>query len=195
MSLRLLRLALPAVLCAGLTALVGLNSAGAREEKAVKIEEGKPAPMIELEATQIGKLLPDKKDAKTLNLSDFKGKKNVVLYFYPKAMTGGCTKESCGFRDRTEDLAKYDTVVIGISTDKVAAQQEFTDKEKLNFPLFADPEKKATKAFGVLGKNGFAMRWTFIIDKEGVVRKVYDAVDPGKHPAEVAEFVKKTFGK
>src|SRR3954463_5749382 len=82
-----------------------------------KVEVGKPAPNVELEATQIEKVLPDKKDAKTLKIKDFKGKKNVVLFFYPKAMTRGCTVESCGFRDRIKKFDDLDTVVIGISTD------------------------------------------------------------------------------
>ncbi len=171
-------------------ALVGMAlAAEEKKEEATKVEVGKPAPSVELEATQIDKVLPDKKDAKTLSLKDLKGK-NVVLFFYPKALTKGCTIESCGFRDKAEELAKLNTVIIGISTDKVEEQQKFTDKEKLNFPLFADPEKKVTKAFGVLNTNGNAKRWTFIIDKEGVVRKIYTEVAPAKHPEEVVEFIK-----
>lgn len=172
-------------------ALTLFASGPALAEKAdAKPEVGKPAPNVTLEATQIGKVLPDKKDAKMLSLKDLKGK-NVVLYFYPKAMTRGCTIESCGFRDKAAELAKLNTVVIGISTDNLEDQMKFTEKEKLNFPLFADPEKKAAKTFGVLNaKNGLAMRWTFIIDKEGVVRKIYNEVTPLKHPEEVVEFIK-----
>jgi thioredoxin-dependent peroxiredoxin len=198
MSLYLLRLILLAGLVTWLALLVGVNPAQGRDEKKLapgKVEEGKPAPHVDLQATQIDKVLPDKKDAGSLDLNAFKGKKNVVLFFYPKAMTSGCTKESCGFRDRMEDLSKYDTVVIGISTDKLDAQKKFTDKESLNFPLFADPDKKVTKAFGVLNANGMAMRWTFIIDKDGVVRKIYSKVNPATHPDEVLEYVKKNFGK
>ncbi len=176
----------------GLT-LTALALASA-EEKNAPVEEGKPAPNISLEATQVGKVLPDKQNAKMLSLKDLKGK-NVVLYFYPKAMTPGCTKESCGFRDRSADLTKLDTVVIGISTDKLADQQKFTEKESLNFPLFADPEKKAAKAFGVLNDRGVANRWTFIIDKNGVVRKIYSKVNPATHPDEVVEYVKKNLAK
>lgn len=194
MMVRSLRLLL-AGLCFGV-ALAGMTLAVAEEKKdeTPKIQEGKPAPAVELEATQISKILPDKKDAKTLSLKDLKGK-NVVLFFYPKAMTKGCTIESCGFRDKTADLAKLDTVVIGISTDKVEDQLKFTEKESLNFPLFADPEKKVTKAFGVLNKNGNAMRWTFIIDKEGVVRKIFEKVTPAEHPQEVIDYIKKNLSK
>lgn len=80
---------------------------------------------------------------------------------------------------------------MGISTDTLALQQKFTDKEKLNFSLIADADKKASKAFGVLRASGTANRVTFVIDKKGVVRKIYAKVNPGNHPAEVLEYVKK----
>lgn len=154
-------------------------------------EVGKPAPAISLEATQIDKALPDKKDAKTLSLADLKGKKNVVLFFYPKAMTKGCTVESCGFTKIEKELAAVDAVAIGISTDKVEDQQKFTEKEKLTTPLFADPEKKVTQAYGALNpKNGLAFRYTFVIDKKGVVRQIYTKVIPANHPEEVLTYIK-----
>ena len=154
-------------------------------------QEGKPAPDIKLPATQIQKVLPDAKpDTRELSLKDLKGK-NVVLFFFPKAMTPGCTIESCGFRDKIEDLAKLDTVVIGISVDTLEDQQKFTDKEKLNFPLFADSTKEITKTYGVLRPDaGVANRVTFIIDKDGVIRKIYTKVTPMDHPAEVVQFIK-----
>src|SRR5438034_299937 len=116
---------LQALVCAGLFVLCGAAIAADKKE----LKEGDPAPAVNLQATQIEKVLPDKKDAKTLNLKDFEGKKNVVLFFYPKAMTKGCTIESCGFRDKVEEFAKLDTVVIGISTDTLADQVKFTEKE------------------------------------------------------------------
>jgi peroxiredoxin Q/BCP len=159
-------------------------------------KEGDKAPDIQLQATQADKALPDAKGGKALKLSDLKGKKNVVLFFFPKAMTRGCTIESCGFRDHTDQLAKLDTVVIGISTDALDAQQQFTDKEKLNFPLYADPEAKATKAYGALRPDRpMAQRYTFVIDKQGVVRKVYTTVNPQNHPEEVLKFVKENLAK
>ncbi|HEY1379319.1 MAG TPA: peroxiredoxin [Gemmataceae bacterium] len=158
-------------------------------------KEGSPAPDIALPATQIEKALPGKKGEKTLKLSDLKGKKNVVLFFYPKAMTKGCTVESCGFRDVADKLADLDTVVIGISVDDLADQQKFTEKEHLNFPLLADPGKEATKAYGALGQRGLANRYTFIIDKHGVIRKVYTKVSPNTHPEEVVNFVKEHLAK
>lgn len=86
-------------------------------------------------------------------------------------------------------FADCDTVIIGMSTDTVADQAKFIDKESLTFPLLADAEKSATKAFGVLGKSGFAGRVTFVIDKKGIIRKVYAKVAPADHPAEVLKFV------
>jgi thioredoxin-dependent peroxiredoxin len=176
------------------TALAGLFGAAAFAADAPP-KEGTPAPDLNLPATQIEKVLPDAKGAKTLKLSDLKGKKNVILFFYPKAMTSGCTVESCGFRDVAERLAGMDTVVIGISTDTLADQQKFTDKEHLNFPLLADPGKEATKAYGALGSRGFANRYTFVIDKEGTIRKVYTVVKPSTHPDEVVKFVKENLSK
>jgi peroxiredoxin Q/BCP len=162
----------------------------AAKDEPQKIQVGKPAPDVELPATSIDKVLPDKKDAKTLSLKDFRGKKNVVLFFYPKAMTRGCTIESCGFRDRIKKFTDLDTVVLGISTDQLADQQKFTEKENLNYPLLADPDKKVTKEFGALSPRGFASRYTFVIDKNGVVRKIYTTVNPANHPKEVEQYIK-----
>jgi peroxiredoxin Q/BCP len=158
--------------------------------------EGEPAPNVELPAAYAGKAGAGKKDGDTLNLSDFKGKKNIVLFFYPKAMTQGCTIESCGFRDVTDKFAKLDTVVIGISTDPVALQKQFIEKERLNFPLLADADKSIAKRFGVLNEQrGFANRMTFVIDKNGNIAKVYEKVAPKGHPEEVLKFVQERLSK
>jgi peroxiredoxin Q/BCP len=160
-----------------------------------KVEEGKPAPAFDLPATQIEKVLPDKKDAKTISLKDFEGKKNVVLFFYPKAMTKGCTIESCGFSKSAADFAKVDTILLGISVDKLDDQMKFTEKETLTIPLLADPEKKITAAYGALGTNGYASRYTYVIDKKGIVRKIYNKVDPEKHPEEVLKYIQENLAK
>jgi peroxiredoxin Q/BCP len=192
----LLRLALAGL--SGLACVLVWNAAGLAvrgEEAGVKVKEGQPAPDVELPATQIASVLPEQKDARVLRLSDFRGKKNVVLYFYPKAMTPGCTKESCAFRDRLEQFAKLDTVVIGISTDNLQDQERFTDKEKLNFPLLADSEGKVAQAFGVL-RGKIAQRATFIIDKEGKIVKIYPQVrNAAEHPEEVLTWVREHLGK
>lgn len=173
-----------------LLALTGLVFA----EDAKLPSVGKKAPAIDLPATSIDTVLPGKKDAKSLSLADLKGK-NVVLFFYPRALTKGCTIESCGFRDKIEQFAKLDTVILGISTDTVELQDKFTQKEKLNFPLFADSDKSVTRAYGALNAKGFANRYTYVIDKQGVLRKVYTKVTPAKHPDEVLQFVKENLAK
>jgi peroxiredoxin Q/BCP len=156
-------------------------------------EVGKPAPAFDLPAANADSV-PSLKGKKEISLKDLKGK-NVVIFFYPKAMTKGCTVESCGFRDRAEKFAALDTVLVGISTDKLDAQEKFVKKEKLTFPLLADPEKTTTKAYGALGTAGYASRYTFVIDKEGNLRKVYTKVGVAKHPDEVLDFVKENLTK
>jgi peroxiredoxin Q/BCP len=170
---------------------IGLFPAAVRGAEEASRLQGKPAPAIDLPATQVEKALPDKKEARTLSLADLKGKKIVVLFFYPKAMTPGCTVESCGFTKIADKLAALDAVAIGISTDTIANQQKFTEKEKLTTPLFADADKKVAQEYGVLDeKRGLARRVTFVIDKDGIVRKVYTKVVPSTHPAEVLEYIK-----
>jgi peroxiredoxin Q/BCP len=189
LTARPLAAALAALAC---VALPALNAPAADE--AGKVEVGKPAPPIDLPAANVGKALPGKADAKTLSLADLKGK-NVVLYFFPKAMTPGCTRQSCGFRDLSKEFAKYDTVVVGISTDKLDAQNQFTEKESLNFPLLADADKKVAREYGVLGDRGFAKRATFVIDKQGIVRKIYPSANADKNPQEVLDYVKNNLEK
>ena len=157
-------------------------------------EVGKPAPAFDLTAANATSVFPDKKGATKLSLADFKGK-NVVLFFFPKAMTKGCTIESCGFRDRVEKFTKLDTVILGISTDQLDAQEKFVKKEMLTFPLLADPEKTTTKEYGSLGKLGYASRHTFVIDKTGTLRKVYTKVGTATHPDEVLDYVKENLTK
>ena len=107
-----------------LLSLAGILGVTVMAIAADKVEEGKPAPLVELSAAS-------KTKGAKVNLADFKGKKNVVLFFYPKAMTGGWTKESCGFSGLAEKFAALDTVVFGISTDTLELQQKFVEKEKL----------------------------------------------------------------
>lgn len=180
------------VLSAAAALSLALSLPALAEDPKPMPKEGAKAPDITLQATQIQKVLPGKA-GDTVSLKDFRGAngKNVVLFFFPRAMTRGCTVESCGFRDVADELAKLDTVVIGISTDPLSKQEEFTKKEGLTFPLFADPEMMAARAYGVLiAERKAAKRVTFVIDKEGTIRKVYTDVKPDKHPQEVVAFVK-----
>ena len=128
-----------------------------------------------------------------LALEDFRGKQNVVLYFYPKADTPGCTKEACAFRDVSGDFAERGVAIIGVSADDVAAQQAFDEKYQLRFPLIADTDHTVLDAYGVWGervrpdgtKTAGVRRWTFLIDKSGTVRKVYQNVSPEEHAGEI----------
>jgi len=117
-------------------------------------------------------------DGSIISLSDFIGKQNVVLYFYPEDMTGGCTKQAQCFRD---DMPKYkaaNTVVLGVSLDDQEKHKQFTEKENLNFPLLVDKDGAICKAYGVPVNENWPARWTFLINKEGRIVKKYEKVDP-----------------
>jgi peroxiredoxin Q/BCP len=125
-------------------------------------------------------------DGKTVNLADFLGKKNVLLYFYPKDFTGGCTKEACGFRDRLGELQKDNVEVIGVSFDSAASHKQFIGKYNLNFPLLADSDGKIADAYGVRmeGKN-MAKRVSFLIGTDGKIIHVTDSGNPDVHFSEM----------
>jgi peroxiredoxin Q/BCP len=119
----------------------------------------------------------------TVSLSDFAGK-TVVLYFYPKDDTPGCTKQACSFRDASADYQGKDIVVLGVSADDEAAHQQFTQKYNLNFPLLADTEKTMIKAYDVDG-GGYAKRVTYVIDGNGKIIQVDSSVNTSTHASDV----------
>jgi peroxiredoxin Q/BCP len=121
-------------------------------------------------------------DGKTVALADLIGKKIVLLYFYPKDFTSGCTKEACGFRDRMGDLQKDNVEVVGVSFDSAKSHQEFAAKYKLNFPLVADPEGKIVGLYGVrMDHMDMAHRVSFLIGLDGKIVHVTDAGNPAVH--------------
>jgi len=145
------------------------------------IQEGSQAPDFELQDDA----------ASPVKLSSLKGK-TVVLFFYPKADTPGCTTEACEFRDTVSDFAKHGAVVIGISPDKPTAQAKFKSKFELSFPLLADTEHQVAEAYGVwqeksmYGKKYMGIaRTTYVIAPDGKVKKVFEKVKPEGHAAEV----------
>lgn len=130
-------------------------------------------------------------EGKDLSLKDFKGK-NVVLYFYPKDDTPGCTAEACSFRDRTSDLTREGIAVLGVSTDSVASHQKFGKKYDLNFPLLSDEMADVAKMYGVWKeKNMYGRRtWgvgrtTFLIGPDGRIKKIYKKIDTANHAADI----------
>ena len=136
-------------------------------------------------------------NGKKVSLKDFKGKKNVVLYFYPKAMTPGCTVQACGLRDSKKDLAKLNSVALGISPDPVARLKKFDDKEDLNFVLLSDEDHAIADKYGVWGLKKFMgrefmgiIRTTFVIDKNGKLAHVMDKVKTRSHHDDVLEILK-----
>ena len=138
--------------------------------------------------------LPDK-DGNNVSLSDFKGKK-VVLYFYPKDSTPGCTKQACGFRDSYEDYKNLGVTIIGISKDSVKSHSNFAEKQNLPFILLSDTELEVIKAYDVwqakknYGKVSMGVvRTTYIIDENGVIEKVYKKVKTAENASEILEYL------
>jgi peroxiredoxin Q/BCP len=154
---------------------------------ATKIVEGRKAPDFTLASG----------DGKEVSLSDFKGK-HVVVYFYPKDDTPGCTKEACGFRDYWKELQKAGVAVLGVSADSPASHTKFATKYKLPFPLLSDPDRKLMTAWGAYGdkmmygkKTKGVIRSTVWIGPDGNVRKHWARVaDAAKHPAQVLEQIR-----
>jgi peroxiredoxin Q/BCP len=147
---------------------------------------GQPAPTFTLPAT----------GGETIALQDFRGKHAVVLYFYPKDDTPGCTKEACAFRDLSSDFAKAGAVILGVSADPVDSHEAFAAKFSLGFPLLADTSNDVARAYGAYGKKVYSgkefegvLRTTFIIDREGVIRQIYPEVKVEQHAEEVLGFL------
>jgi peroxiredoxin Q/BCP len=148
---------------------------------------GKAAPAFKLKSST----------GKEISLSEFKGKKIVVLYFYPRADTPGCTKEACGFRDALADYDKANVAVLGISPDPVEDVTTFGNKFHLNFPLLADADHAVTEQYGVWQEKSMygkkymgAARTTFVIGKDGKILHIFEKVKPEGHDQEVLTWLK-----
>jgi len=130
-------------------------------------------------------------DGSRLGLKDFVGKKSVVLYFYPKDDTSGCTKEACSFRDNLQPIRNMGAEIVGVSLDSIQSHSKFAAKYSLPFPLISDKDKRVANAYGVLKDTGTsASRVTFIIDKTGKVANIFPKVDVTKHTEEVMSALK-----
>lgn len=146
-----------------------------------KIEIGKPAPLFK----------GIDQNGKQISLAEYKGKK-VILYFYPKDDTPGCTKEACNLRDNHSELIKKGFIILGVSPDDEQSHQKFIDKFKLPFSLIADTEKKIIQDYGVWGeKNMYGkitmglLRTTFVIDEKGIIEKIIKKVDTENHTEQI----------
>jgi len=143
---------------------------------------GDPAPPVEAKD----------QDGNTWKLADAAGKKVVLLYFYPKDDTPGCTKEACGFRDRIADLRKDNVEVVGVSFDNSESHQKFIGKYHLNFPLLVDTDGKIADAYGVrMSGRDMARRVSFLIGRDGKIVHVTDSMNADVHLNEMKEAVEK----
>jgi peroxiredoxin Q/BCP len=146
-----------------------------------KLKEGDIAPVFSAVTSGGGKI----------SLADFKGK-SVILYFYPKDDTPGCTKEACAFRDHFFEFKKRGAIVLGVSTDPVKSHDEFVEKFKLPFTLLADEDKTIVEAYGVWGEKSFmgrkylgTHRVTFLVGPDGRIKRIWPQVKPEEHAQEV----------
>lgn len=152
-------------------------------QKDEMIHVGDNAPAFELESDT----------GEMVRLSNFRGER-VVLYFYPKDGTPGCTKEACGFRDALPELEAKGVRVLGVSPDEAESHRKFKAKYRLNFPLLSDPDHAVADAYGAWGRKKMygreyegILRSTFVIDTDGTVERVYRRVRPAGHAREVVE--------
>lgn len=161
-----------------------MGTAKAQEANALKV--GDIAPAFSLPSDQ----------GKTISLSDFRGK-NLVIYFYPKDDTPGCTVEACSFRDNISAIRKLGAEVVGVSLDPVKSHEKFRDKFQLNFPLLADEKIEMSKAYGVYQEKSMygrkywgLVRNTYIVGADGKILKIFEKVKPAEHTQEVVDFLK-----
>ncbi|MBL9165371.1 MAG: peroxiredoxin [Planctomycetaceae bacterium] len=180
----------PLTLLACLLALGMIASSSAADEaKPVVLEPGDKAPAF----------AGDTDEGKPWKSADHVGEKVIVLYFYPKDMTPGCTKQACTYRDMQQDFAGKEVEIIGVSGDTVESHQEFKKAHDLNFTLLADPKGEIAKAFGVKLLSGgdaiITSRWTFVIDKDGKIAYKNEKVDAAKDPATVLKVIEKLEAK
>jgi peroxiredoxin Q/BCP len=144
------------------------------------LKVGDPAPDFSLKGS----------DGKTYKLSDFKGKKPVVIAWFPKAFTPGCTKECKAMLEQGDELRKYDVAYFTASVDDAEQNKKFAESLNLDYPILSDPSKETAKAFGVLNDRGMANRWTIFIDKNGKIAHIDQKVSTENHGKDIAAKLK-----
>jgi thioredoxin-dependent peroxiredoxin len=157
--------------CALFLSIITFNCNG----NAHNLKDGDNAPSFNLKDV----------NGNSYNLSSYRGKSPVVIYFYPAANTPGCTKEACGIRDSWDNFKNKNIVVLGISVDSKEKIKQFINNYNLNFPLLSDENKTVSKTYGVLNKFGIDNRITFIVDKTGYINTIIRNVDVNTHANEV----------
>src|SRR4051794_23176057 len=159
---------------------LGIALAGAAARAAEELKVGDKAPEFSLKAS----------DGKTYSLADVKGKKGVVIAWFPKAFTGGCTAECKSFKANGEALKATDVAYFTASVDTPETNAKFAESLGLDYPILSDPEKSTAKAYGVLNARGMSDRWTFYIDKDGVIKEIDKKIATAKAGEDVAAKVK-----
>jgi peroxiredoxin Q/BCP len=144
------------------------------------LKVGDAAPDFSLQGT----------DGKMHKLSEYKGKQAVVVAWFPKAFTGGCTAECKSMRDSSKEIRKYDVAYFTASVDDADTNKKFAESLNLDFPILSDPSKETAKAYGVLNERGMATRWTYYIGKDGKIQYVDQNVKTGQHGADIAARLK-----
>jgi peroxiredoxin Q/BCP len=160
-----------------------LWATSSRAEIALPVRVGQTAPDFSL----------NDQNGMPVTLSDYRGRQTVVLYFYPKDSTPGCTKEACSFRDDLSRFQSLNARVLGVSVDGQDSHRAFAEKYKLTFPILSDEEYRVSRAYGVLSEFvgfRFAKRTTFVIGHDGVIRRIFTDVDPKDHATELLQFLK-----
>ena len=177
------------------TKKVAAKKAAPAKKVVKKITKKKSAGAIKTSSLKVGDIAPEftleDQNGKMVSLKDFRGK-NVVVYFYPKAMTPGCTVQACSFRDSQSKLNDANIVVLGISADPVKKLKQFETKDKLNFTLLSDPDHKLIEAYGSWGMKKFMgreymgiLRQSFLIDQSGKIIHIMNKVDTKTHHDDV----------
>ena len=159
---------------------IGLVLVGGAGAVRAELKVGDKAPAFELKGS----------DGKTYTLDQFKGKSAVVVAWFPKAFTGGCTKECKSLRANSKALHELDVAYFTASVDTPELNKQFAESLDLDYPILSDPDKSVAKAYGVLSGRGFSNRWTFYIDKDGIIKEIDKTVNPDKAGADVAAKVK-----
>ncbi len=168
--------------CAGCSSMKSSSAAASISAP----EVGQRAPAFNLPSTT----------GRDISLAQYRGKKTVVLYFYPKDETAGCTKEACDFRDHTAALEKAGVVILGVSTDDLKSHSAFRRKEHIPYPLLSDTDARVSKMYGVYGDHDYdGRKWsgitrtTFVIDKSGKIAQVWPNVNVDGHVEDVLAFL------